>query len=306
MGGDTSGKADDTVAAGPLKPGLYLVATPIGTASDITLRALDILRRADAIAAEDTRHTRKLMEMHGIPRAGRPMIPYHDHNGAAQRPALLARLRDGQAIALVSDAGTPLIADPGWRLAREAIEAGFAVTAAPGASALLAALSVSGLPTDRFLFAGFPPAKTSERSRWIAELAPVPATLVFFESPHRIEASLAAMREALGNRRAALCRELTKRFEQVLRGTLDDLIQKVQEQEKVKGEVVVVVAAPEQAASTAVELDEALRTHLKHDTVRDAARAVADALGLPRKQVYQRALDLSRKPSSGNENDGAG
>lgn len=306
MGGDTSGKADDTVAAEPLKPGLYLVATPIGTASDITLRALDILRRADAIAAEDTRNTGKLMEIHGIPRAGRPMIPYHDHNGSAQRPALLARLRDGQALALVSDAGTPLIADPGWRLAREAIEAGFAVTAAPGASAVLAALSISGLPTDRFLFAGFPPARTSERGRWITELANVPATLVFFESPHRIEASLVAMREALGNRKAALCRELTKRFEQVLRGTLDDLVQRVRGQEKIKGEVVVVVAAPEQAASTAVELDQALRAHLEHDTVRDAARAVADALGVPKKQVYQRALELSRERPSGIKDDSAG
>jgi 16S rRNA (cytidine1402-2'-O)-methyltransferase len=302
MVGDTPGKADGGSMPERLAPGLYLVATPIGTASDITLRALDILRRADAIAAEDTRRTRQLMEIHGIARAGRPIIPYHDHNGAAQRPGLLARLREGQAVALVSDAGTPLVADPGWRLAGAAIEAGLPVTAAPGASAVLAALSVSGLPTDRFLFAGFPPTRTGERSRWLSELATVPATLVFYEAPHRVAPSLAAMREALGNRQAALCRELTKKFEEVRRGPIDDLVATVAGPDKLRGEVVIVVGPPEAEPASLLDLDTALKAQLATASVRDAARTVAEALGVPRKQAYQRALELS--PAPRNDGDG--
>ncbi|MEO0389209.1 MAG: ribosomal RNA small subunit methyltransferase I, partial [Pseudomonadota bacterium] len=173
-----------------LPAGLYLVATPIGHAADITLRALDLLTRADGLAAEDTRRTRTLLDLHAVPLAGRRIEAYHDHNAAAQRPRLLARIAAGEALVYVSDAGTPLVADPGYRLAVEAIAAGMRVVAAPGASALLAALTVAGLPTDRFFFAGFPPVKTGARARFLTECAAVPSTLVFYESPHRLGESL--------------------------------------------------------------------------------------------------------------------
>jgi 16S rRNA (cytidine1402-2'-O)-methyltransferase len=278
--------------APPLPAGLYLVATPIGSADDVTLRALDILRRADAIAAEDTRRTRQLLDIHGVALGGRPIIPYHDHNGAAQRPGLLARIADGQAVALVSDAGTPLVADPGWRLAREAIDRGLPVTAAPGASAVLTALSLAGLPTDRFLFAGFPPPKAGERARFLAEVAPVPATLVFYESPRRLGESLAAMLAALGDRPAAVCRELTKKFEEVRRARLSDLAAAYAGEEP-RGEIVVVVGPPAPAEAAEADIDAALLAALEGATVKDAARQVADALGAPRKAIYARALQLS-------------
>ncbi|MFN3615870.1 MAG: 16S rRNA (cytidine(1402)-2'-O)-methyltransferase [Rubrimonas sp.] len=303
-------EADDAVPAGetgrdaagaaggdnpkPLAPGLYLVATPIGAADDVTLRALDILARADVIAAEDTRRARHLMDIHGIALRRRPLIPYHDHNGAAQRPGLLARIRDGRSVALVSDAGTPLVADPGWRLAREAIDAGLAVTAAPGASAVLAALSIAGLPTDRFLFAGFPPTKTGERARFLAEFAAVPATLVFYESPRRLGESLAAMRDAFGDRPAAVCRELTTRFEEARRGGLAALAETYADHEP-RGEIVVVVGPPAEAGAAEADIDAMLAAALKDATVKDAARAVAEALGAPRKAVYARALALAGK-----------
>jgi 16S rRNA (cytidine1402-2'-O)-methyltransferase len=286
---------DECAAQGAALPkGLYLVATPIGAAADITLRALDILRRADAIAAEDTRRARHLLDIHGVPLAGRPLTPYHDHNGAAQRPGLLARVARGQAVALVSDAGTPLVADPGWKLAQEAIARGLPVTAAPGASALLAALSVAGLPTDRFLFAGFPPTKAGERARFLADLAATPATLVFYESPRRVDESLEAMRAALGDRPAALCRELTKKFEQTRRGPLSDLIAGAAA-DPPRGEIVIVVGPPSAAAATEADIDAALAEALAGASVRDAARDVAERLGAPRKAVYQRALALAGK-----------
>jgi 16S rRNA (cytidine1402-2'-O)-methyltransferase len=278
--------------APPLPAGLYLVATPIGSADDVTLRALDILRRAAVIAAEDTRRTRQLLDIHGVALGGRPIIPYHDHNGAAQRPGLLARIADGQAVALVSDAGTPLVADPGWRLAREAIDRGLPVTAAPGASAVLTALSLAGLPTDRFLFAGFPPPKAGERARFLAEVAPTPATLVFYESPRRLGESLAAMLSAFGDRPAAVCRELTKKFEEVRRAPLSELAAAYAEEEP-RGEIVVVVGPPAPAEAAEADIDAALRTALEGATVKDAARQVADALGAPRKAIYARALQLS-------------
>jgi 16S rRNA (cytidine1402-2'-O)-methyltransferase len=206
-----------------IEPGLWLVATPIGNAADVTLRALDILAGADAIAAEDTRRARHLLEIHGVPLRGRPVLRYDDQAGARTRPAILERLAAGEAVALVSDAGTPMVADPGYRLAREAAAAGVAVRAAPGASALLAAIAVSGLPSDRFLFAGFPPSKAGERARFLAELAPIPATLALYESPRRLAESLAAMAEAFGEREAAVCRELTKKFEETRRGPLGAL-----------------------------------------------------------------------------------
>jgi 16S rRNA (cytidine1402-2'-O)-methyltransferase len=283
----------DPAAPGRLEAGLWLVATPIGNARDVTLRALDILARADAIAAEDTRRAKQLLDIHGVALNGRPIIRYDDHAGARTRPALLARLAAGEAVALVSDAGTPMVADPGYRLAREAAEAGAAVRAAPGASALLAALAVSGLPSDRFLFAGFPPAKTGERARWLAALASVPATLVFYESPRRLAESLAAMAAALGPREAAVCRELTKKFEETRRGALADLAAAYAAEPAPKGEIVIVIGPPVAEAAGPEAVDAALREALSRLSVRDAAREVAEALGAPRKAVYRRALELS-------------
>ncbi len=279
-----------------LAPGLYLVATPIGAARDITLRALDILREADVLAAEDTRQARKLMDIHRVSVAGRPLLPYHDHNGAQQRPRLLAALGEGKSVAYVSDAGTPLVADPGYQLAQAAIAAAHPVFAAPGASAVLAALSVAGLPTDRFMFAGFLPPKSAARLGALGELAAVPATLVFYESPRRLAPALADMAKVLGPERpAAMCRELTKRFEEVRRGRLAELATYYAEAEAPKGEVVVVVGPPMAAAADAETLDMALARALEGNSLKDAAQIVAAATGLPRKQVYARALELSGK-----------
>lgn len=276
-----------------LSAGLYLVSTPIGTASDITLRALDILENADVLAAEDTRNTRKLMDIHGVKLNKRPLLPYHDHNGPAQRPRILAAIRDGKSVAYVSDAGTPLIADPGYRLAADAIEEGLPVTSAPGASALLAALAVAGLPTDRFLFAGFPPVKAVAKSKFLAEFSNVPATLVFYESPRRLADCLKAMEAAFGGaRRVAVCRELTKKFEEVRRGTLNELAIQYSDEKAPKGEVVVVVGPPVNEGASEQDIDTALRAALKTQSVKDAAKEVAEALDLPRKQLYARALEL--------------
>jgi 16S rRNA (cytidine1402-2'-O)-methyltransferase len=290
---------DDPPAAdrpGPIAPGLYLVATPIGNARDITLRALDVLGAADVLAAEDTRTARRLLAIHGVRRpAGGRILPYHDHNGAAQRPRLLAALAEGLSVALVSDAGTPLVADPGWRLAAEAIAAGHPVTAVPGASAALAALTVAGLPTDRFLFAGFPPPKAAARRRTLAELAAVPATLVFYESPRRLAESLADMAATLGaDRPAAVCRELTKRFEETRRGTLGQLAAAYAAGPEPRGEVVVLAGPPQAAPASAEALDAALAAALPGRSLRDAAEIVAAELGLPRRQVYARALALGK------------
>ena len=275
-----------------LAPGLYLVATPIGAARDITLRALDILAAADLLAAEDTRRARHLLDIHGIRRDGRSLVPYHDHNGAAQRPRLLAALAEGRSVALVSDAGTPLVADPGYRLAVEAIAAGHPVHAAPGASAVLAALSVAGLPTDRVLFAGFPPPKRAARLRFLAELAPVPATLVLYESPRRLAEALADMAGALGEgRAAAVCRELTRRFEETRRGTLGALAEAYAGEPEPKGEIVVVIGPPVAEEVGEEALDAALDAALARLSVKDAAAEVSRALGLPRRLVYARALE---------------
>jgi len=204
-----------TIMTQSLESALYFVATPIGAARDITLRGLDILARADVLAAEDTRNTKRLLDIHGVDLGARWIVPYHDHNGAAQRPKLIAALKEGKSVAYMSDAGTPLIADPGFALARDVIAAGLKVRAAPGASALLTALAVAGLPTDRFFFAGFLPPKTGARQKELGLLAPVPGTLVFYESPKRIHGSLTDMVQVLGgDRQAAVCRELTKKFEE--------------------------------------------------------------------------------------------
>ncbi|MEL6517461.1 MAG: 16S rRNA (cytidine(1402)-2'-O)-methyltransferase [Pseudomonadota bacterium] len=278
-----------------LEAGLYLVATPIGAARDITLRALDVLAGADVIAAEDTRNTRRLMEIHGIALGGRPLLAYHDHNGPQMRPALLRHIAEGRSVAYVSDAGTPLVADPGYALAREVIAAGLAVQAVPGPSALLAALVVSGLPTDRFLFAGFAPTNEAGRARVLRELAGVPATLVFFEAPKRLSRMLRSCVSVLGGeRQAAVCRELTKKFETVKRGTLMQLATEFADQTP-KGEIVLVIDRGRQGATDA-DRDAALRIALETQSLKDAVQAVAEALDLPRRDVYQAALKLG-KPS---------
>lgn len=276
-------------------PGLYLVATPIGAARDITLRALDILAAADVIAAEDTRSLRRLMDIHGLALGGRPLIAYHDHNGAQVRPRLLRALAAGKSVAYAPEAGTPMISDPGFVLARAAAAEGHAVTAAPGPAAVIAALTLSGLPTDRFFFAGFPPAAAGRRKSALAELARVPGTLVFYESPRRAAAMLRDAARALGgDRPAALCRELTKKFEEIRRGTLDELASSVAGQ-PLKGEIVIVIgAAPERPVNDS-DLDSALSETLKTQSVRDAADTVSARLGLPRRQVYQRALQRAKE-----------
>ncbi|TDL81939.1 16S rRNA (cytidine(1402)-2'-O)-methyltransferase [Palleronia sediminis] len=276
-----------------LAPGLYLVATPIGAARDITLRALDILRDADILAAEDTRVLRKLLEIHGIALRGRTILPYHDHNGAAMRPRIEAAVAEGRSVAFASDAGTPLVADPGYALARGVRAAGGLVTTAPGPSAPLAALSLSGLPSDRFLFAGFLPAADGDRRRMLRDLAQVPATLIFFETARRCAESLAAMLDELGNREAAICRELTKKFEEVRQGRLDVLTEGVREVAP-KGEIVIVVDRPRGGPDSG-DVDTALRTAMRDMSVKDAARFVAEALGVPRRDVYQRALELGKE-----------
>jgi 16S rRNA (cytidine1402-2'-O)-methyltransferase len=276
----------------PLSAGLYFVATPIGSARDITLRALDILASADLIAAEDTRTARKLMEIHGVPLNGRKVVAFHDHSGEGAVDRLVADMAAGKSVAYVSEAGTPLVADPGYELGRAAIAAGVPVTTAPGASAVLAALTVSGLPTDRFAFIGFLPAARQQRETDIAALRDVPFTLVFYESPKRVGEMLASLRDTLGGeRKAVVCRELTKRFEETTRGTLDEVANYYADR-NIKGELVVLVG---RAGATDVadgDVTEALKEAMKTMRVKDAATVVAGALGLPRRQVYQIALGL--------------
>jgi len=271
-------------------PGLHIVATPIGNLADISLRALDLLSAADVVACEDTRVTRKLLGAHGLARS---LLPYHDHNAERVRPQLIERMKSGESVALVSDAGTPLISDPGYKLVREAAAAGLAVTALPGASAPLAGLVVSGLPSDRFLYAGFLPAKSAARRKSLNELAGVPATLVFLESARRLAASLGDMAQQLGPRPAAVTRELTKLFEEIRRGPLDQLAAHYRAEGPPKGEIVVVVGPPEPTVTGMEALDAQLAAALKTVSLRDAVAQVAAATGLPRRQVYARALALS-------------
>jgi 16S rRNA (cytidine1402-2'-O)-methyltransferase len=278
-------------------PGLYIVATPIGNLGDMTLRGLEILAGVDVIACEDTRVTRKLTDRYGVTT---PLVSYHDHNAETARPKLLARLAAGQSVALVSDAGTPLISDPGYKLVREAREAGLNVTAIPGASAVMAAVASAGLPTDRFLFEGFlPPREQARRSR-IAELAEVPATLVFFEAGPRIAAMLQDLAAVLGGRDAAVCRELTKLHEEVRRGDLAALARIWDEGAETRGEFVVVVGPP--APTPPVEadaLDHLLRRALATASLKDAVEAVVEATGHKRRLVYQRALSLTQGSHDG-------
>ncbi len=274
-----------------LTPGLYVVATPIGNIADITLRALDVLKAADAIACEDSRVTSKLLARHGI---AAKLVPYHEHNAAEMRPKLLRRLAAGERIALVTDAGTPLVSDPGYKLVREAIAANLNVVPLPGPSAPLAALVLSGLPSDRFLFAGFLPAKSAGRRSALGELAAVPATLIFFESAQRLAESLADMADVLGERPAAVSREITKLYEETRRGSLRELAAHYAEAGAPKGEIVVCIGGADAAsqAASAESLDDRLRAALEQASVKDAAAIVSAATGLPRKQVYARALEL--------------
>lgn len=279
-----------------IQPGLHFVATPIGAARDITLRALDILAGADVLAAEDTRTLRHLMEMHGVARNGRMVLAYHDHNGDQMRPRLIEALKAGKSVAYASEAGTPLVADPGFQLARAAIDEGLTVLAAPGPSALLCALSVSGLPTDRFFFAGFLPPKSAARKASLRDLAQVPGSIIFYESPRRIDACLRDMIETLGpNRQAAICRELTKRFEEILRGTLAELSEGLAGRD-LKGEIVVVVDRADPVPASPQTVEDALREALKTQSSKDAAAQVAQAFGLTRRDLYQLALTLGQRP----------
>jgi 16S rRNA (cytidine1402-2'-O)-methyltransferase len=280
----------------PLAPGLHIVATPIGNMRDITLRALDILRAADLIACEDTRVFAKLASHYGI---AAPTVAYSDATQDAAEPRIVRALAAGKRVALVSDAGMPLISDPGYRLVRAALAADHIVTSAPGASAVPMALALSGLPTDRFFFGGFLPAKESERRRAIAAAAGVPATLVFFEAPHRLPASLVTLAELLGPRPAAIARELTKLFEEVRRAPLTELAEHYARHPDVKGEIVVVIGPPGEAeAPAAGTLDEALRAAMAGASVKDAAAEVAARYGLKRRDVYARALELRREAAS--------
>ncbi|MDG1129222.1 MAG: 16S rRNA (cytidine(1402)-2'-O)-methyltransferase [Paracoccaceae bacterium] len=277
-----------------LSPGLYLVSTPIGSARDITLRALDVLASADVLAAEDTRTLRKLMEIHGIPLGDRQVLAYHDHNGAQMRPRLLEQMAQGRSLAYASEAGTPMVADPGFDLARAAREAGIAVTAAPGASAVITALTIGGLPTDRFFFAGFLPNSASQRKTALRRYADIPGTLVFYESPKRIAAMLRDCAEVLGaDRKAALCRELTKKFEEVISGTLQE-IGDVCAERTLKGEMVVLIERKSSENIRESDVDLMLKEALKDKSVRDAADEVSARTGLARRQVYQMALKLEQ------------
>ncbi len=282
------------VAAERVDPGLHVVATPIGNLADVSLRALRTLAAADAVLAEDTRVTRTLLSHYGI---ATPLTAYHEHNAAALRPRLMERLRGGATLALVSDAGTPLISDPGYKLVTDACAEGLAVTAVPGASAVLAALVTAGLPTDRFFFEGFLPPKGAARRARAAELASLPGTLVVFESARRTADALADLAAVLGDRPAAVARELTKRFETVRRGSLGDLARQFASEDAPKGEIVILVAAAA-AGTPAVdgdEVDAKLRACLGRLSVKDAASVVSAETGLPRRQVYARAVELAAR-----------
>lgn len=276
-----------------LAAGLYFVGVPIGSARDITLRALDVLAGADVLAAEDTRALRRLMEIHGVSLNGRRILTLHDHSGPAVQSKLLEAVAAGQSVAYASEAGMPLIADPGFELSRAAAEAEVAVTCAPGPSAVLTALTLGGLPTDAFHFAGFLPNAKSARRKALKGLSDVAATLVLFESPKRLGASLRDAAEVLGaDRQAAVCRELTKKFEQTLRGTLDDLATRITEN-PVKGEIVVLIDRAAAGGVSEIFADDMLVEALKEMSVKDAAAHVATETGLKKRDIYQRALALS-------------
>lgn len=272
-----------------LAPGLYIISTPIGNLRDITLRALDVLGAVEEVLAEDTRVSGKLMSAHGLKVR---LSSYHDHNGAERRPGIIKRLQEGAIIALISDAGTPLISDPGWKLVHDAAKAGVNIVPVPGASAMLAGLVASALPSDKFMFAGFLPAKTTARRATLKSFKSVPGTLIFYESGPRLAGTLADMAEELGDRDIAVARELTKLFEETRRGTLKDMARHYAEKGPPKGEIVILVGPPQEQDVTPEQIDAALRDALAEQPTKSAANAVAEALGLPKRDVYQRALQL--------------
>lgn len=274
-----------------LEPGLYVTATPIGNLKDITYRAVETMKGADLILCEDTRQTGKLCAAYGIKT---PLSAYHDHNGAAVRPAILKKLGAGARICLVSDAGTPLISDPGYKLVRQARDAGIQIFPLPGPSAGIAALSIAGVPSDKFLFAGFPPPKEHARQAFFEALKEIPASLIFYETGSRLSASLKAMQRAFGDRRGVIARELTKLYEEVLEGDLSALSARAEES-TIKGEIVVVVHPPQKNQASQAEIEEFLKTALATMSVKDAAAAAAQKYGTPKKTAYQLALDL-RQP----------
>jgi 16S rRNA (cytidine1402-2'-O)-methyltransferase len=296
---ETAGRASTFTAFGlaaeaeTLAPGLYVVATPIGNLRDVSFRALAVLAGADAVLAEDTRVTKTLLAHYGITT---PLVSYHEHSSDAVRERMIHRVKEGQALALVSDAGTPLVSDPGYRLVQAAIAEGLSVTPVPGPSAILTALVVSGLPTDRFFFEGFLPPKSAARQARLKALSGIPGTLMLFESPHRLPEMLADAAAVLGERPAVVARELTKLFETVRRGTLPELAAQFAEEGKPKGEIVVLVGEggrePGGAAATE-ELDGRLTAALAAHSIKDAAAIVAAELDLPRREVYARALALA-------------
>ncbi|TGD64583.1 16S rRNA (cytidine(1402)-2'-O)-methyltransferase [Tabrizicola sp. WMC-M-20] len=292
---DDSARIDlHTPPARDIPPGLHFVSTPIGAARDITLRALDLLARADVLAAEDTRSLRHLMEIHGVALKDRPLVPYHEHNEAQALPKLMRALSEGKSVVYASEAGTPLISDPGFGLARAAIAEGLPVLAAPGASAVLCALTVSGLPSDRFLFAGFAPSAKAARRRFLDELVRIQATLILYESPKRIRETLGECVQVFGEeRQAVVCRELTKRFEEVTRGTLADLVSAYDGRD-VKGEIVLLIDRGAVVQADAETVEAALDKAMASMSVKDAAAAIADAYGVPRRDVYQLALSRPR------------
>ncbi|GAB1717743.1 MAG: Protein of unknown function UPF0011 [Nitrobacter sp.] len=281
-------------------PGLHLVATPIGNLGDITLRALETLAGVDIIACEDTRITRRLTERFAITAV---LKPYHDHNAAAARPKILEQLAAGTSIALVSDAGTPLISDPGFKLVRDVCAAGHQVTALPGPSSALAALAVAALPTDRFYFEGFLPAKEAARRTRLAELARIDATLVMFESGSRVRESLRDLAAVLGHRDAAICRELTKLHEDIRRAPLGELA-KAADSLETRGEFVLVVGPPPADANmmSSEDLDDLLLASLKESSVKDSVARAVEMSGRPRREVYARALELAGQNRAGDDN----
>lgn len=289
--------AGQDLRAPALPGGLYVVATPIGNLGDVTLRALETLAAADAIACEDTRVTRKLLDRYGI---STPLTPYHEHNAGTARPKLLTMLQHGAALALVSDAGTPLVSDPGYKLVRAVQEAGYPVTTAPGASSVLAALAVAGIATDRFTFEGFLPPKSAGRRSRIAELARIPSTLVLFESGPRLAAALADLAAGLGARAAAVCRELTKLHEEVRRGDLVTLAAAYAEEPGPRGEIVLVIAPPaEPQPASEADVDALLREALARGSLKDAVAEVTGVTGEARGAVYRRALAIARTDNDG-------
>lgn len=279
---------------GKISPGLHLVATPIGNARDITLRALDVLANADVLAAEDTRTLRRLLELHGIALNDRIVLAYHEHNGARMRPRLLAELEAGKSVAYASEAGTPMISDPGFDLARAAAEAGLPVTTAPGVSAAITALTLGGLPTDRFFFAGFMPNASGARKKALGAVSGIEATLVFYESPRRLAAMLKEACEVLGDRSATVCRELTKKFEEAKSGKLSELAE-FYAQHPAKGEIVVLIGKGDLPTVSEIDIEQEVNIALKTLSVRDAADFVSAKLGVKRRPVYQLAMRLSNE-----------